>query len=315
MLGHLDGAQDVGNRRQAEVDERARDCLRQAEAAGKVVTPDLGVEDGVEAVGGLIRDADHEVGVHDVVDQRHVLVADALDVVLAVAVVEQGRALDGFDDRDLGAVLRLEVVASRERAGRTAGRHVAGEARALRLLLQGEEDRLERRTRATPVRQIVAEFAELVDDLVGGIARQLGALVVDLLDVGLGAGRAHDVLRAPSPIFPTSRTAPGSCLRAARPHRGSQGCAIWRRRRGSSCRSRAILRAAVSDRSGRSRGEGRGMRKRPAPCGRGSWETARRSPPRCGPARPLAFRAARHGPARRRGQSVGRRCTNARDGG
>ena len=49
------------------------------------------------------------------------LVADALDVVLAEAVHEQRRAFDRFDHGDLGAVLGLQIVAGGERAGRAAG--------------------------------------------------------------------------------------------------------------------------------------------------------------------------------------------------
>jgi hypothetical protein len=56
------------------------------------------------------------------VDQRDVLVADALDVVLAEAVLEHRRALERLDGDDLGAVLLLEVVAGGDRAGRAGGR-------------------------------------------------------------------------------------------------------------------------------------------------------------------------------------------------
>ena len=49
------------------------------------------------------------------------LVADALDVVLAVAVVEHRRAFERFDRHDLGAVFVLEPVTCTERSRRAAG--------------------------------------------------------------------------------------------------------------------------------------------------------------------------------------------------
>ena len=55
------------------------------------------------------------------------LVADALDVVLAIAVVEQGRAFGRLDRDDLGAQFRLEVIAGGECAGRSRGRDKRGE--------------------------------------------------------------------------------------------------------------------------------------------------------------------------------------------
>ena len=57
----------------------------------------LGVEQQVELVADPVGDRDDEVRVHHVVDQRDVLVADALDVVLAIAVLEHGRALKRLD--------------------------------------------------------------------------------------------------------------------------------------------------------------------------------------------------------------------------
>ena len=63
------------------------------------------------------------------------------------------------------------------------------------------EDRAERAPGAAAVDEVVAELAELVEDHVGRVARELGALVVDLLDVALGAGRADDVGRRRHPAL------------------------------------------------------------------------------------------------------------------
>ncbi len=49
------------------------------------------------------------------------LVADALDVVLAIAVVEQGRAFQGLHHGDGGAQALFQIIAGRQRAGRAGG--------------------------------------------------------------------------------------------------------------------------------------------------------------------------------------------------
>ncbi len=98
------------------------------ELVGQVLPPDLGLEHQVELIGHLVADGDHDIGVVHVVDQRDVFVADALDVVLAKAVLEHRRTLERFDSHDLGAELRLEVVACSNRSGRTGSRDEAARA-------------------------------------------------------------------------------------------------------------------------------------------------------------------------------------------
>ena len=83
--------------REAEVGERVDHVGVDALAADEVGAAGVGVEQHVELVGGAIADADDDVGVHHVVDQRDVLVADALDVVLAEAVLQHRRALERLD--------------------------------------------------------------------------------------------------------------------------------------------------------------------------------------------------------------------------
>ena len=63
------------------------------------------------------------------------------------------------------------------------------------------EDALQRAAGAQVVDQIIGEFVELVEDHVALLARQLVALVVDLLDVALGTRRAHDVGRVADPVL------------------------------------------------------------------------------------------------------------------
>src|SRR5258706_11045983 len=89
---------------------------------------DAVVEEEVKRVRTAIRYADDQVGVHHVMDQRDVLVADALDVVLAVAVVQHRRAFDCLDGRDLGTVNGLEIIARAYGACRACARDKDREA-------------------------------------------------------------------------------------------------------------------------------------------------------------------------------------------
>jgi hypothetical protein len=133
----------------------------------EVLAAGVGVEEGVEFVGRLVGDGDDDVGVGDVVDQRDVLVADALDVVFAEAVLEHRRALERFDGDDLGAVLLLQPVAGGDRAGRPGGGGERGEREVstLRLVLRshGVEDVAEGPAGDAVVAEVVAELGELVE--------------------------------------------------------------------------------------------------------------------------------------------------------
>ena len=196
----LDGAQQVGDPGQAEAGEAVHQRRGPALARHKIGLALAAVEQQVEGVRALIGDADHQVAVHDVVDERHVLVADALDVVRAVAVVEQGRAFDRFDHRDARAQGLLQVVAGAQRPGRAAAGDEGGQAQVRVGRAQILEDPLERAAGAQVVGQVVAELGELVDDHVGRVALQLGADVVDLLDVALRARRADHVRGVRDPL-------------------------------------------------------------------------------------------------------------------
>ena len=70
---------------------------------GQVVLAGRLVEQAQDAHAVLVVDGGHRVGVAHVVDPGHVLVADALDAVVAEAVHEQGRALQRLGGDDLQA--------------------------------------------------------------------------------------------------------------------------------------------------------------------------------------------------------------------
>jgi len=173
-LGELDGGQDVAPAREAERPKGGDHFGRHA-AARQVAPARVGVGEHVQRVGGTVRDGDHDIGRHHVVDQGHVLVADALDVVLAEPVVQQGRALQRFD----GDGERPEPVLQVVPAPIVPADPVA-ETNA-RTLSSGCEDercstiRSSARTGRQAVDDVVTEFAELVqDDIVRVLRRARG---------------------------------------------------------------------------------------------------------------------------------------------
>ena len=127
------------------------------------------------------------------------LVADALDVVLAEAVLEHRRALQRLDRHDAGAVLVLQAVAGGDGAGRAGGRHEGGQPQVGAPAPYGIEHLVEGPSGDLVVGEVVAELGELVEDEVVGILGQLVAGVVDLLHVALGARRPDDVGRIGDP--------------------------------------------------------------------------------------------------------------------
>src|SRR5262249_41476146 len=135
----------------------------------------------------------------DIVDIGHVLVADALDVVLTKAVAQESWAFASFGGDDAGAEFLLQVITGRQRPGRTRRGDKRCQPQARLPRLQCVVALRERRTRARVVSHIVAEFGKLVENDIGRIARELGAFVVDLLDVALRAGGPDDVLRLGRP--------------------------------------------------------------------------------------------------------------------
>ena len=141
------------------------------------------------------------------------LVADALDTVRAEPELVEGRALErlGGDDLDAG-VLRAEEVARGDRAG-GAGRADERGQPAVRRGVVLPVDLLDHAAGHLVVPDRVAELLELVedDDAVPAQAPELPALVVDLLDVRLGAGGGDDLVGADllEPVEPLAAHALG----------------------------------------------------------------------------------------------------------
>ena len=128
QLGGRDRGEHVADRREPEVAQRAQHPAGDSRRSARYAEPIVAGEHHLEVVGGSVADRDDDVGVHHVVDQRDVLVADALDVVLAEAVGEHRRALQRLDGHDPGAVVVLQPVAGGDRPGRAGRRHEGGEA-------------------------------------------------------------------------------------------------------------------------------------------------------------------------------------------
>ena len=141
------------------------------------------VEQAGDAHHVVIIDGDDHVGVLDVVDPGHVLVANAFDAVRAEAVLQKGRALQRFAGDDLaGGEDLLHVVAAGDRPGGTGGEGHAAVG-ILRAEL-GAQHFFHGMPGDVVVPEVVAELIELVEDhqVLAGIA-QLPALVEDLFDV------------------------------------------------------------------------------------------------------------------------------------
>ena len=154
---------------------------------GQVGLPRRLVEQAQQAHAVLVVDRRHRVGVADVVDPGHVLVADALDAVVTEAVVEQGGALDGFGGDGLDASVEgLEVVPGGDGARAACGADVAGQASLLGL--DAIEDVFRGGARDVVVPDGITELLELIEDQVLGVVLQLPALVVDFFHIALAAG-------------------------------------------------------------------------------------------------------------------------------
>ncbi len=79
---------------------------------GEQMFPSRSVEQNVEPVRRIVTDADNEIGVRHIVDERNVFVANALNVVVAKTVVEHRRAFERLDTNDARSVFVFQIVAS-----------------------------------------------------------------------------------------------------------------------------------------------------------------------------------------------------------
>ena len=200
VLGGLDGREHVADARQAQGGQVVDRLLRHPAPLGEVGVADLGVEEDAQLVGRPVGDRQRHVRGHHVVDQRDVLVADALDVVLAEPVAEHRRTLERLDRDGQGARLLLEVIAGADRPSRAGGGGEGPQTEVRLLLPHRLEDVQERRPGREVVGDVVPDLGELVEDDVRRVERELIALVVDLLDVALGARGPDDVGRTDDPV-------------------------------------------------------------------------------------------------------------------
>src|SRR5262249_38713999 len=113
----LDGGNDIGPARYADLAEDRPKRWTDILPRGKVRRALGRVEGKVQTIGVAVRNSDHSVGVHHIMDERNVLVPDALDVVLAIAVLQHCRTFESLDGRDRRPAAFLEIVASRNRPG------------------------------------------------------------------------------------------------------------------------------------------------------------------------------------------------------
>ena len=161
--------EQVAQRRQAEVGQTLHQPGVDAASLNEVLASFGGIEQHQQLVGMAVADRGDHIGIHDVVDVRDVLVTDALDVMFAKAVVEQGRTFGRFDRDDARAEHRFQVIAGSQRATGTGSRNIGGELGSGLAFRQRIEQCFQRGTGAVAVDQVVSELAELVEDNVGRI--------------------------------------------------------------------------------------------------------------------------------------------------
>ena len=81
-------------------------------ALHQVVASCRSIEQHIEFVGCAVGNRGNDIGIHYVVNERNVLVANSLNVVLAKSVFQHGWALKGLNSNDLRSVLIFQMVAS-----------------------------------------------------------------------------------------------------------------------------------------------------------------------------------------------------------
>ena len=119
QLRGLDCGNGVADSRETKVWQGVDYFLWNVLTLHQVVTTSRGIEQHVEFIGYTIGNRSDDVGVHHVMNEWNVLVADALNVVLAETVLEHGWALKRFNGNDLGSVLIFQMVARTNSSCRT----------------------------------------------------------------------------------------------------------------------------------------------------------------------------------------------------
>ncbi len=158
--------------------------------ARQVPPPGRLVEQAHDVDHRIIINRDDQIGILDIVDPGHVLVANTFDAVRAKAIVQQGGALQRFTGNNLAARENLlEVITAGNGPGRTGGqRHAA-------VGIIGPKHLLQHFFHGMPgdfiMPQVVAKLFKLVEDhqILAGLA-QFPAFIEDLFDIRFAAGVA-----------------------------------------------------------------------------------------------------------------------------
>ena len=191
IFGQLDAAKYVGDAGDAQQGQLGQGGLIHA-AGAQVIQARRVVEQPQQALGVLVVDVDDQIGVLHIVDPGDVLVADALDPVVAEAVFQDGGTLQRLAHRQLqGGVDLLEVIPAADGARAAAGE--AGPREAVAGALDGLEHLRHGAARDLIMPQVVAHLLKLVEDHAVGQLGELVGLVEDLLHVALAAGGGDDL--------------------------------------------------------------------------------------------------------------------------
>ncbi len=196
----LDRPQDIGDRGEAQIAEGGQLLLPETRTAAQIVAADRRIEQQIKTVARPVGHADDEIRIHHIVDQWHMLVADTLNVVIPVTVVEQCRTFQRLDDADIGAKRVFEVVACGERPG---GSGCGDESPRLERAVPFHRLKHSTQGRACDgaVDDVVSELGKLVENDVVRVLRQPVAGVVDFLDVAFGARRPDDIAWIGHPVL------------------------------------------------------------------------------------------------------------------
>ena len=172
-------------------------------ALHQVVTTCRSVEQHIEFIGCTVGNCGNDVGVHHVMNERNVLVADSLNVVLAKTVFQHGWALKGFDRNNFCSVLIFQMVTSTNRSCGTSctSECCKSQVRAIQSLGNMFIHRCKCTACYFVVAKVVSEFAKLIEDEVLWIFLHFVARIVNFLHVAFRTRRTNDVARVACPAI------------------------------------------------------------------------------------------------------------------